>query len=327
MNKRISPVLIGAFVAGALALVVITVVILGSGRLFRRSSEFILYFDSSINGLRIGAPVKFRGVEIGAVKDILLQLGPDLEVSRIPVIITIDQKKITSRGGSPASLDNPESVKTAIDRGLRGQLHMESLLTGLLYIELDFIPDAPAQFVQSEENRLPFQEIPTIPTVLEQAQDTASRIIAKFDNIDFQGLINSLQKAAIGIDATTNSPALRTALQSLEKALPKVEEAVASIRGVAGTLDQSIKGVSGDLQKTASEARTALKQAGETMKQAEETISSVRGVIDSDSPTFYELTKSLREVSAAARSLRQLTGYLERNPRALIFGKPESKEE
>jgi paraquat-inducible protein B len=63
------------------------------------------------------------------------------------------------------------------------------------------------------------------------------------------------------------------------------------------------------------------------MKRAEETISSVRGVIDADSPTFYELTKSLREVSAAARSLRQLANYLERNPRALIFGKPDSKEE
>ena len=327
MNKKISPTLIGAFVAGAVALVVITVVILGSGRLFRRSTEFILYFDSSINGLRIGAPVKFRGVEIGAVKDILLQLGPDLEVSRIPVIITIDQKKITRRGGSAASLDDPEAVKNAIDGGLRGQLHTESLLTGLLYIELDFVPDAPANFVQAQENVQPYQEIPTVPTVLEQAQDTASRIIAKFQDIDFQALINSLQKAAAGIEATTNSPALRTALQSLEQALPKVEEAMASIRNVASTLDQSIQGVSGDLQKTAGEARTTLQQAGETMKRAEETISSVRGVIDADSPTFYELTKSLREVSAAARSLRQLTNYLERNPRALIFGKPESKEE
>lgn len=327
MNKRISPTLIGAFVAGALALVVITVVLLGSGRLFRRSTEFILYFDSSINGLRIGAPVKFRGVEIGAVKDILLQLGPDLEVSRIPVIITIDQKKITRRGGSGASLDDPESVKAAIDRGLRGQLHMESLLTGLLYIELDFVPDAPTDFVQSQESAQPYQEIPTIPTVLEKAQDAASRIMAKFDEIDFQGLIRSLERAADGIQATVNSPALRSSLQSLEKAMPKVEEAVASIRNVAITLDQNVKGVSGDLQQTSSEARAALKQAGSTMKRAEETISSVRGVIDADSPTFYELTKSLREVSAAARSLRQLANYLERNPRALIFGKPDSKED
>lgn len=327
MNKKISPTLIGAFVAGALALVIITVVLLGSGRLFRRSTEFILYFDSSVNGLRIGAPVKFRGVEIGAVKDILLQLGPDLEVSRIPVIITIDQKKITRRGGSASFLDDPESVKAAIDRGLRGQLHMESLLTGLLYIELDFVPDTSVNFAQSEENFQPYQEIPTIPTVFERAQDAASRIMAKFDETDFQGLLQSLQNAADGIQNTVNSPALRSSLESFSKAMPKIEEAVAGIRSVALTLDQNVKGVSSDLQQTSSEARAALKQAGSTMKRAEETISSVRGVIDADSPTFYELTKSLREVSAAARSLRQLANYLERNPRALIFGKPESKEE
>jgi len=327
MNKKISPTLIGAFVAGALALVIITVVLLGSGRLFRRSTEFVVYFDSSVNGLRTGAPVKFRGVEIGAVKDILLQLGPDLEVSRIPVIITIDQKKITRRGGSAASLDDPESVKAAIDRGLRGQLHMESLLTGLLYIELDFIPDAPINFVQSEENRLPYQEIPTIPTVFERAQDAASRIMAKFEDLDLQQLIESLERAADSVQTTANSPALKASLRSLEKAMSRVEETIVSIRTVATTLDEKVKGLSGDLQQTSSEARAALKQAGSTMKRAEETISSVRGVVDADSPTFYELTKSLREVSAAARSLRQLTRYLERNPRALIFGKPDSKEE
>ena len=243
------------------------------------------------------------------------------------MIITIDQKKITSRGGSGASLDDRESVRAAIERGLRAQLHMESLLTGLLYIELDFVPGAPAEFAKSEDNALPYQEIPTIPTILEKAQDTASRIIAKFDEIDFQALINSLQKAAAGIEATTSSPELRTALRSLEKALPRVEEAVVSIRNVAGTLDQSVKGISGDLEKTTGEARAALKQAGETMKQAEAALSNIRGVIDPDSPTFYELSKSLRELSAAARSLRQLTNYLERNPRALIFGRPESKED
>jgi len=327
MNKKISPTLIGAFVAGALALVIITVVLVGSGRLFRRSTEFIVYFDSSINGLRIGAPVKFKGVEIGSVKDILLQLGPNLEVYRIPVIITIDQKKITSRGGSPASLDDPRSVKAAINRGLRGQLQRESFLTGLLYIELDFFPDTQATFVQSRDNSQRYQEIPTVPTLLERAQDAASRIMAKFDETDFQGLIQSLQKAANGIQAAVNSPALRSSLESLDKAMPKVEEAVASIRDVAVTLDQNIKGVSGDLQQTASEARTTLRQAGETMKQAEETISSIRGVIDPDSPTFYELTKSLKEVSSAARSLRLMANYLERNPRSLIFGRPDSKDE
>ena len=109
--------------------------------------------------------------------------------------------------------------------------------------------------------------------------------------------------------------------------MPKLEEAIVSIRNVATTIDQNVQGLSRDLQQTSSETRATLKQAGETMKEAAETLANVRGLIDTDSPTFYELTRSLREVSAAARSLRQLANYLERNPRALIFGKPESKED
>jgi len=92
-------------------------------------------------------------------------------------------------------------------------------------------------------------------------------------------------------------------------------------------MDENFKDLSGDLKQTSNETRAAVKQAGETMKQAEATLSNVRVLIDPDSPTFYELTRSMREVSSAARSLRQLANYLERNPRALIFGKPESKKE
>ena len=100
MNKKISPTLIGGFVVGALALLVIAVIAFGSGQLFRKTREFVLYFDSSVNGLRIGAPVKFRGVEIGSVKDIRFQLDEDTQVNKIPVIIEIDLEKLTSRGAT-----------------------------------------------------------------------------------------------------------------------------------------------------------------------------------------------------------------------------------
>ena len=74
MNKKISPTLIGVFVVGAVALIVIAILVFGSGRLFRQSRDFVLYFDNSVNGLRVGAPVKFKGVEIGQVKRIKLRL-------------------------------------------------------------------------------------------------------------------------------------------------------------------------------------------------------------------------------------------------------------
>ena len=115
MNQRVSPTLIGAFVLGAVLLAVTAVVLIGSGRYFRRTYPFVLYFPGSVNGLRVGAPVKFRGVEIGSVEDIRLQLKPDQSVFRIPVIIGIDPEKITSLGGSETILNSPAEYQSAID--------------------------------------------------------------------------------------------------------------------------------------------------------------------------------------------------------------------
>ena len=123
MNKKISPTLIGAFVIGAIALLVIAIIVFGSGRLFRQTREFVLYFETSVNGLRVGAPVKFKGVEIGSVKNIVLQLEKDTQVARIPVIIEIDLEKLTARGAAGTIAEDPEAFRKAItDLGLRGQL-------------------------------------------------------------------------------------------------------------------------------------------------------------------------------------------------------------
>jgi paraquat-inducible protein B len=137
-----------------------------------------------------------------------------------------------------------------------------------------------------------------------------------------------------GIDRLTKSPSLHASLRSLEKTMPKFDDAVVTIRRLAVTLDKNTTDLSTDLQQTSAATRKALaeieiavKQAGITMKEAEGTMISARAAIDPASPFAYELTKSLREVSGAARSLRLLAGYLERNPRALIFGKPEANKE
>jgi len=260
------------------------------------------------------------------VKSILLQLGSDLSVQRIPVIVRVDAEKISKRGGEGAALTDPEVGKALVDQGLRGQLQMESFVTGLLYVGLDFFPDTPANFVQPAQNSR-YQEIPTIPSIFEKAQDAAGRIVAKLEQIDFQALINSLESTSKGINAVVTSPELKASLQAMQKAMPKVEEAIATVRDVAKTMDENFKDLSGDLKQTSNETRAAVKQAGETMKQVETTLANVSALIDPDSSTFYELTRSLREVSSAARSLRQLANYLERNPRALIFGKPDSKKE
>jgi paraquat-inducible protein B len=334
MNKKISPTLIGGFVIGGLGLAVIAVIAFGSGQLFRNTREFVLYFDSSVNGLRIGAPVKVRGVEIGAVKDIRFELDEDTQVNKIPVIIEIDLEKLTSRGAKAAAAEDLESFrKVIVERGLRGQLMTESLLTGLLYVGLDFFPGAPINLVQKTDRDHKYPEIPTLPTYLEQAQDTATKVLAKLEEVDFKGMMDAAIKAVDGVSRLVNSPSLQSSLKNLERTMPKIDEAVVGIHKLTTNLDGNIAQLSANLQQSSDAARDAMKEASLAMKQtdaslkeAEAAMTNIRSITDPDSVPFYELSRSLREVSAAARSLRLLSNYVERNPRALIFGKPENGE-
>ncbi len=334
MNKKVSPTLIGVFVVGAVALIVIAILVFGSGRLFRQSRDFVLYFDNSVNGLRVGAPVKFKGVEVGSVKDIRLQLEKGKEINKIPVIIEIDLEKLTSRGAQPDITVNRETFRRAIvDRGLRGQLEMESLVTGLLYVAIDLFPGTPINLVQQENADNKYWEIPTLPTSLEQAKDAVTRIINKLEEIDFKELGAMLQATIKGVNRTLNSPEIESVLRSLARIMPKVDEAVMSITKLANDVDGKVTSLSDNLQQTSDATRQAMKQAENTLKQtdaalkeAEAAMTNIKDVIDPESPTLYDIRKSLREVSAAARSLRLLGNYIEGNPRALIFGKPENQE-
>src|SRR5205807_4801515 len=145
MGRRVSPTLIGAFVLVGTALAVAALVVFGSGKFFHHKYRFVLYFEGSVNGLNIGAPVKFKGVEIGSVSQVLLDFENPSRDFRIPVIIQLDADKLDQLG-SNADFDDPRVMKTAIEHGLRGQLATQSLVTGLQFVELDFHPETPVRF-------------------------------------------------------------------------------------------------------------------------------------------------------------------------------------
>jgi len=114
MGKRVSPTAIGIFVVGSFALVVVAIIVVGSGNLFKKPVRFVCMFQGNVNGLRIGAPVKFKGVQIGTVEEIKLtlkpsegELKPDIKELRLPVVIGIDRKMITESGGSGHALTQP----------------------------------------------------------------------------------------------------------------------------------------------------------------------------------------------------------------------------
>ena len=331
MSKKANPTLVGAFVVGAIVLVIVAVTILGSGRLFQKTYEFVLYFQGSVSGLREGAPVKYKGVEIGSITKILLQLDEGPKLNRIPVIIKLDADKLSGRGVG-GSLADPAALKGVIDRGLRGQLQTESIVTGVLFVALDLFPDSQAEFVQPPRSRYP--EIPTIPTTLQKAQDILGQLLTKLDDIDFKAVLTSLADAATNIDGLAknkdlleafagvnqlvNKPELHAAIRSLEQTVQKIDQGADGVQKVAGSLDRSVATLSADLKETLTGVRDAV-------KQIQVTVANVDGFVDPSSPTSHELTKALKELSGAARSLRLMADFLERNPRALLFGRPESE--
>lgn len=308
MGRKANPVIIGAFVVGAVALAVLGVVVFGSGRLFADTTPYVMYFTGSVDGLSVGSPVKFKGVEIGAVKQIQLDLG---EEARIPVWVEIDNRKIVARGADRLPSD-PARLKTAIDRGLRAQLNSQSIVTGLLFVQLDYRPDTPAVLVAPAEAGL--NEIPTIPTTLEQAQQAAAEIIANLKEIDFDGFGKALRASIDGINATVNAPGLQKALQSLPETLKALNETLGSVQQLATNLDKR----SGPLL-------TSLNQASErttiAVEQARATLQSMQGLADAGSPLAGQLVGVLEELRGTARSIKLLADYLERNPSALVRGR------
>ena len=308
MGRTANPVLIGAFVVGAIALAVMGIVVFGSGRLFADTTPFVLYFAGSVDGLSVGSPVKFKGVEIGAVTAIQLDLG---EGARVPVWIEIDNRKIIAHGAERLPRD-PTLLTAAIDRGLRAQLNSQSIVTGLLFVQLDYHRDAPAVFVSSPEEGL--NEIPTIPTTLEQAQQAAAEIIANLKQIDFEGFGKAVRAAVDGVNLTLNSPGLQAALQSLPETLTNVNKALASVQQLAANLDKRSGPMLTSLQSASDRSTAAIEQARATLQ-------SMQGLVDAGSPLAGQLVAVLDELRGTARSIRLLADYLERNPSALVRGR------
>ena len=312
MSKRPSAALIGAFVLGAIFLGVLAVVLLGSGRLFRETVPFVLSFTGSVNGLNVGAAVKFKGVEIGSVTDVRLTLGEGTAapVTRIPVLVEIDQEKVEAQGAH-ANLWDPAVVKGLIDAGLRGQLNAQSLVTGLLFIELDFHPGTTAEFAVTGG---PYQEIPTVPTVLQKAQSALGEIIGDIQAAKLAPMIENATKALEGINRLVNLPDTQRAFASLDETITSMNEAMAALKVASISLDKRAVEIGGNVGQFTSDMHVALTQMRSTLK-------TVDGFVEPASPLSVRLNATLEEISSAARSVRILADYIERNPAALVRGR------
>ena len=320
MGKKANPALIGAFVVGAIALAVVGVLVFGSGRLFKHTLRCVCFFPGTVNGLSVGAPVKFKGVEIGQVADIRIRLTAQgalnadqvAEGIRIPVFIDVDTEKVVSQGGK--DLDADDRIKQLIDLGLRAQLNAQSIVTGLLFVELGFQPDLEPTFILppgSDE-----LEIPTIPTSLERIQSAAEEILQKIDDMHLEIMVQSASDALDGLKNLVQSPAVKQTVESLPETVANINQTLASVRELSVRLDRGQGPLLASLKETSD-------KTGATVEEMRETLQTVQRLIGPDSPLAGQLSTSLQEFSGAARSLRLLADMLDRNPSALLRGRKD----
>jgi len=318
MSKRVSPTVIGAFVVASFAILVVALIVVGSGRIFTRPIRFICMFQGNLNGLKIGAPVKVRGVQIGTVAAIELRLlpsqgkmRPGIKGLRLPVIIDLDRSQLLARGGTGEALETA-GFDSLIKQGFRAQLDTESLLTGLLYIDLDLHPNTPLKFVLEPNG--PYREIPTVQTDLELLQERLTKALDKFEKIDFQALVVSITDAANSIKTLTGSPELKATLESLKGTVANLNQAITSARNILNNANSKIGPLVADLRQNSDEA-------DKTMKDTRAALVNLQNTLDPDSPLAVHLNQTLDSLTETARSIGEFTDYLQRNPGALVRGR------
>jgi len=307
MGKKTNPALIGAFVIGAIILVVVAVVVWGKGQLFETSQLYVAYFKGSVNGLTKGAPVKFRGVQIGEVTDIHLRYKQVRGDPRVPVFFKVDEGRVAELGGTRPTRD---AVSALISQGWRARLQTLSLVTGVLYVEFDLVPGSTPDFVQSEDAT--YMEVPTVPTVLEEATATVSDILANLKAIDFAGIGKGISATLERVDGVLDRPELDLAIAELPKT-------IAAVGLLATNLDHRTEPLTTSLRGTSDEARRSV----ESLRT---TLDGVHTLLAPDGPLAVQLTQTVADLGRAARALRELADYLERNPNAVLFGRAKDAQ-
>ncbi|HTX54624.1 MAG TPA: MlaD family protein [Candidatus Baltobacteraceae bacterium] len=252
MAKRVSPTLIGVFVLGAFALTVGVVLVLGGRQWLKRPVSCVMAFDGSVAGLTVGAPVRFRGVPLGTVSDIQIRYGS----TGIVVLSEIDPSRIQGLRRDIAPADVDRVVQEAVRKGLRAQLQLESLVTGQLYVGLDFAPETPAQLTGNTPDQC---EIPTIPTALAQFQEEMRRIVTGLEQLPLKQTLEAVGRAGDAIAKIASAPEIHTILGSTDRTMHETENLV-------HRLNAQLDPVIGNVQATLDDAQRTLDGVGGDMR-------------------------------------------------------------
>jgi len=328
MSKPIGKPLIGAFVVGAVALAVAGLFVLGGGEFLKKKYMRVMYFDGSVKGLKVGAPVTFRGVEIGTVSDIAILANTEDLTTRIPVVVEIDPASIETTGGH---LD--KQLPRLIKRGLRARLELQSMVTGQLQVELDFLPGTKARLVGGKTK---YAEIPTVPSALSKFAKELQQIPIQEIGHRVAAVLASIEKFMANPELNQSVKNLNQTILDMQKLIKNVDNHVDPLLGSAtaaiGHADElvlnaneQIDPLAAGIKKTAVAVTGAADAARPALKEAERALANIAALTGKGSEERKQLDRTLKALQEAARSIKVFAEYLERHPEALIRGKGKSK--
>jgi phospholipid/cholesterol/gamma-HCH transport system substrate-binding protein len=332
MSKRANPATIGVFICVALALGAGAVLLFSSARLFSKTQKYILYFDASVLGLNPGAPVKFRGVTVGSVREVLIRHNQHERDQAMPVIVELDQSVLNQKSDYVVNLSDKQVLSSMIGRGLRATIEAQSIVTGLLYVEIEFrSAPAPAVFHQVRDEYL---EIPTQQTKIQL-------LIENIADIDFKQLMGQMSALAANLQTNLGALNLKDVNDGLTNLLVKLNQlvrsddltnAVIALRETFDRLSARIdpladqaQGLLVDARKAIVDAQLAIGDARKSLAHFDDTLRNAQDVLAPQASLRRELAATMQEISEAARSISALADFLNRNPNAIISGRKSSE--
>ncbi|KEQ18742.1 MlaD family protein [Endozoicomonas numazuensis] len=318
MNKKRYSIFAGLFVIAMIGLAVGLAMFVGTGSYSSNSKErYELIYDSSVMGLNIGAPVTLRGVKIGEVTDIRTQLYVDREELLNTVVIDIYPDMVISKGG-----EVPEDImEQLVARGLAAKLKTQSLLTGLLYVEVDFYK-ANSQTIPVSSQ---YPQLPTVPTDLET-------ITQDLDKMNLPELISDLKSIAHNLNTISGSEAFQKMPGNLNKAFAQfgsmsedMAKSMSDMRDefvpMADSMDQMSRAIEKELPKTLGKVNEVLATVEVTLKAVEQTTAALGDTMAPDSPLMFQLERSSKDISRSADAVRELAELLEEQPGSVLSGR------
>jgi paraquat-inducible protein B len=311
MGSKISPTVIGAFVVGALVCIVAGVLLFGGGKFFKEKLPYVLFFDSSVEGLNVGAPVIFRGVQVGQVTEITALADPQTFTLVIRVKVELVRGSVHTLGG-PLQ-DSRKAIEGLIQKGARASLRMQSFVTGVLYVAFDFHPDTPIRLLGLDPE---YPELPTIPSDLDQLKSTLQQALGDLKKLPLDTLLSEVLALFKRANSLLELPEVKQALVSLDSVVLTAERLLQHADGQVAPLSTKVGGAADAARVTLEMARTVLADAQKLLRNvdgqvtplagnANDTLTAARGTLGQAQKSLVKLTDT---ASPALKQAEQTLG-------------------